>query len=207
FFVGRLIAPAAAGMIERSGGSMEARVQPRIEGAILLAMVGAALTGPLAGLASPVTALHGLLLMLAGALAITRLLRWQLWRCSARPDLICLGIGYSWLGLGLIVLGLSRGFDFGLARPAATHAITIGALGTLTTCIMLRTRLLRLRHELTRFGPAFMTMTGLIGLATLARLLLADSAAGLLLAATAWMLALGLLFVLLSRYRQRFQPG
>lgn len=207
FFGGRLIAPAAAGVIERSGGSMEARVQPRIEGAILLTMIGAALTGPLAGLAYPVAVLHGLLLMLAGALAITRLLRWRLWRCSARPDLICLGVGYSWLGLGLIVLGLSRGFDFGLANPAATHAITIGALGTLTSCVMLRTRLLRLRRELTRFGPAFVAMTGLISLATLARLLSADSAAGLLLAAAAWMLALGLLFVLLSRYRQPVQPG
>src|SRR5699024_585762 len=210
FFGGRLIAPAAAGVIERSGGSMEARVQPRIEGAILLTMIGAALTGPLAALIGSLAALdmlHGLLLIAAGMLASIRLLRWQLWRCGGRPDLLCLGVGYGWLALGLILLGLSRGFDLGLARPAATHAITIGALGTLTSCIMLRTRLLRLRHELTRFGPAFMTMTGLISLATVARLLSTGSAAGLLLAAAAWMLALGVLFVLLSSYRRAAQPG
>lgn len=203
FFGGRLIAPAAAGAIERSGGSLAARVQPVIEGAILLAMIGAALTGLLPQL----RALHGLLLVIAGALAITRLLRWRLWRCAARVDLLCLGAGYAWLGVGLVMLGASRGFDIGLPPAAATHAITIGALGTLTTGIMLRTRLLRLRVELARVAPGFVAMAALIALATLARLLSAGSVYGLLPAAIAWSLALGLLFGLLSRYRQASQSG
>lgn len=203
FFGGRLIAPAAAGAIERSGGRLEARVQPGVEGAILLAMIGAALTGLLPQL----RAIHGLLLLIAGALAITRLLRWRLWRCTARSDLLCLGVGYAWLGIGLVLLGASRGYDLGLPPAAATHAITIGALGTLTTGIMLRTRLLRLRVELARAAPGFVAMAALIALATLARLLSGGSAYGLLPAAIAWSLALGLLFGLLSRYRQASQPG
>ena len=38
FTGGRVIAPAAAGAIERAGGHLEARVQPRIEGVLLVGM-------------------------------------------------------------------------------------------------------------------------------------------------------------------------
>ncbi|NEZ02682.1 NnrS family protein [Wenzhouxiangella sp. XN201] len=203
FFGGRLIAPAAAGAIERSGGSMEARVQPRIEGAILLAMIGAAVTGILPMLAP----LQGLLLMLAGTLALVRLARWRLWQCWRRIDLIGLGIGYVWLGAGLILLGAGRGFAIGLPPGVATHAITVGALGTLTTGIMLRTRLLRLRIPLEQFGRSFAAMTALVSLAALSRLVGGASDGGLLLAAAAWSSALLLLFALLLRFRQPRQPG
>lgn len=203
FFGGRLIAPAAAGAIERSGGRLDARVQPKIEGAIILTVLAAALTSLLPGL----QAVHGLLLMTAGGLALTRLMRWRLWRCGHRVDLLCLGVGYAWLGAGLILLGASRGFDLALAPAPATHALTVGALGTLTTGIMLRTRLLRLRIELARAAKGFVWMTGLISLATIARLLSAGHASGLLLAAVAWSLALLVLFGLLNRYRQPDQPG
>jgi uncharacterized protein involved in response to NO len=203
FFGGRLIAPAAAGAIERNGGSMEARVQPRIEGVILLAMIGAAATAVLPILAP----LQGLLLMLAGTLALVRLARWRLWQCGRRIDLICLGTGYAWLGAGLILLGAGRGFAIGLPPGVATHAITVGALGTLTTGIMLRTRLLCLRIPLEQFGRYFAAMTALVSLAALSRLVGGASDAGLLLAAAGWSSALLLLFALLLRFRQPAQPG
>lgn len=190
FFGGRVIAPAAARVIEQNGGSQEARVQPRIEGAILLAMIGAAATGFLPVLA-PV---QGLLLILAGTLALLRLVRWRLWRCSGRIDLICLGVGYLWLGVGLILLGAARGYDLSLAPAVATHAIVVGALGTLTTCIMLRTRLLRLRVDPHRANHTFVGMTCLISLAALGRILGAGVEAGMMFAAVAWCLALLLLF-------------
>jgi uncharacterized protein involved in response to NO len=202
FFGGRLIAPAAAGAIERAGGRLEARVQPRIEGAAVLAMMAAALTAPVPWLSTA----HGSLLILAGTLALVRLSRWQLWRCSHRIDLLCLGVGYAWLGIGLVLLGAARGFDLGLPASVATHAITVGALGTLTTCIMLRNRLLRLRVELERVWPAFLAMTTLMSTASLTRLL-AETVNGLLLAAAAWSLALLLLLVLLLHFRQADQPG
>lgn len=199
FFGGRFIAPAAAGAIERSGGNLEARVQPRIEGAILLAMIGAAATGFL-----PVFApVHGLLLMLAGTLALLRLARWRLWRCANRIDLICLGVGYAWLGVGLILLGAARGYQLFLAPTAATHAITVGALGTLTTCIMLRTHLLRQRIVLHRARYGFAGMTTLVSMAALGRILGPGSGASPIFAAAAWCLALGLLLSQLARFRQR----
>lgn len=164
-------------------------MQPRIEGAILLAMIGAAATGFLPVLA-PV---HGLLLILAGILALLRLARWRLWLCSSRVDLVCLGVGYLWLGAGLILLGAARGYDLSLAPAVATHAIVVGALGTLTTCIMLRTRLLRLRVDPHRANHTFVGMTCLISLAALGRILGAGVETSMLLAAVAWCLALLLL--------------
>ena len=202
FFGGRLIAPAAAGAIERGGGVLTARVQPRVEGAILLAMIAAALTAPIPAL----HATHGLLLILAGLLALVRLGRWQLWRCAHRPDLLCLGLGYAWLGAGLLLLGTARGFDVGLTPGIATHAITVGALGTLTTSIMLRNRLLRLRVPLERAGPGFVAMTLLITTAALARLV-GGPLHGLMLAAAAWSLALLLLLAQLLWFRHPGQPG
>jgi len=203
FFGGRLIAPAAAGAIERAGGTLTARVQPRIEGAILLAMIGAVVSA----LVPALQPIHGLLLIGAGLLALLRLGRWQLWRCYRRIDLLCLGIGYAWLGAGLILLGAARGFHIGLPDHVATHAITVGALGTLTTNVMLRTRLLRLRIGLERARAGFAAMTALIALAALSRLIGGASSSGLLLAAAAWGLALLLLLGLLIRFRQPAQPG
>ncbi|RFF33024.1 NnrS family protein [Wenzhouxiangella sediminis] len=203
FFGGRLIAPAAAGAIERRGGSLEARVQPRIEGAILLSMIGAAVTGPVPALGL----VHGLLLVVAGALAIVRLLRWRLWECAGRTDLFCLGPGYAWLGAGLILLGASRGFDLGLAPATATHAITVGALGTLTSIIMLRTRLLRLRIDPTARACWLVATTILMAVAALARLFGAGSPGSLLLAAACWSTGLLTTFVVLSLERGPAQPS
>src|SRR5690625_2595595 len=62
FFGGRMIAPAAAGVIEGSGGALTARVQPRVESVILLAMIAAVASAPFELLA----ALHGLALTVAG---------------------------------------------------------------------------------------------------------------------------------------------
>ncbi len=196
FFGGRLIAPAAAGAIERAGRQLKARVQPRIEGAILITMVAAALATPLPSML-PV---QGLLLTTAGILALVRLGRWKLWLCRARSDLLCLGVGYAWLGAGLILVGLARGFEFGIAGASATHAITVGALGTLTCCIMLRTRLLRVRIGLAQSNASFVAMTALMSAATLSRAF-ATGWSALAMASLAWTAALLILLVSLIRYR------
>lgn len=78
-------------------------------------------------------------------MALTRLARWRLWQCAARHDLWCLGIGYAWLGVGLGLFGAA--LVFGTPAPAATvHALTVGALGTLTLTMMARTRMLAVKR-------------------------------------------------------------
>lgn len=137
FMGGRIIAPAVAGYIIRSGGRLEARVQPALEGAGLICLAIALVAAPLSALAP----LAGAALLAAALAAAVRMGRWRLWRCTKRPDLLVLGLGYGWLAAGLALVGISLVTGYP-ALPRSVHALTIGALGTLTVAVMARTRLL-----------------------------------------------------------------
>lgn len=210
FFGGRLIAPAAAGAIQAAGGLLEARVQPRIEGALLVLLILAALLA----IVPPARPVAGVLLMVAGSLTMLRLLRWRLWQCRARIDLLCLGIGYAWLAVGLTMIGASWSLDMAAGQKVATHAITVGALGTLTTTIMTRVRLLHARRYPAIAWP-FPALTALIFLAALFRLAGDGNPTAMTLAAAFWSLALLLLLGVLVYFSpllkrdvaQSAQPG
>lgn len=197
FMGGRIIAPAAAGAIHRAGGHLKARVQPRIEGALILLLSAAA--GLLVVPGGKAAA--GGVLLIAGGLVSVRLIRWRLWRCAAHADLLCLGLGYAWLAAGLCLLGGSWCFGV-LPSAAATHAITVGALGTLTTTVMARMRLLRAKLD-----PSAMRTLPLIALsislAATIRIGWGGSPAGLWLAAGCWSLGLILLLATLWRIPAR----
>jgi len=182
FMGGRIIAPAAAGQLYRQGDSLVARVQPRIEGLLLAIMAAAIVFAMLPGY-DPVLRVA---CAAAGTLALVRLLRWRLWACKGRPDLLSLGAGYAWLALGLLAIG---GSAPGNVRTAALHLITIGALGTLTANVMANTMLLKARRPpATEWLPSL--ATALIGAATVLRVAatLADAHAAnlLILAAACW---------------------
>lgn len=200
FMGGRIIAPAAAGQRTRQRENLAARVQPRIEAGLLLTMAAAVVLAAVA----PARGLAGTALVLAGILAAVRLLRWQLWRCRGRPDLLCLGIGYAWLAVGLAALGgalISGGYS-----TAAVHLLTVGALGTLSTGVMGRVWLVRGKQEPARFRRLAIAAV-LVSLAALLRLAAALAPLGraelLWGAATAWSLALALLLGLFLRVRSR----
>lgn len=132
FMGGRLIAPAAAGTLEKKGVPLEARVQPRLEAILILTLIPAALFY----LVPPARPLTGILLLVAGSFIAIRTLRWKLWLCPERPDLLILGLGYIWLAIGSLATGLT--LLQGESPAASLHLLTIGALGTLSTSIMLR---------------------------------------------------------------------
>jgi uncharacterized protein involved in response to NO len=92
FMGGRIIAPAVAGQFYRQGEKLDARVQPRTEAGLIVAMARA-----IAAAALPPTAatdsLAGAATAAAGLLAAVRLMRWRLWALHGRPDLICLAAG------------------------------------------------------------------------------------------------------------------
>ena len=140
FMGGRIIAPAIAGELYKQGRNLEARVQPRVEAAFILMLVIAVPALALPGGAI----LAGTMAVLAGALILFRLLRWQPWRCRARTDLIGLCAGYAWLSLGLSLFGIAIATDWQLT--SALHVITIGALGTLSSGVMSRTHYQRLQR-------------------------------------------------------------
>lgn len=133
---GRAIAPAAAAAHHKRQYELSARVQPRLEATLILLIGTAALLLPF--VASWMT---GVMSACAGILVLFRLGRWRLWPVRQHTDLLCLGIGYAWLGLGLLVFGLYQVLE--MPPTAALHFITVGALGTLSTGMMARVVLRR----------------------------------------------------------------
>jgi len=195
FMGGRVIAPAVAGHVQRRGGSLEARVQPRLEAAMLVLLLAAA-AAVLAGLPS----LGGAALLLAGAVVAVRFVRWKPGLWLDRVDLRALAVGYAWLGAGLVLMGASGLLASPALSRVALHAVTVGALGTLTLTVMARTRVQRARQDPARIQglqPAVLLLSAATVLRLLAPFLTPWLQALLLSASLAWSLAFLLLFRLL----------
>jgi len=82
----------------------------------------------------------GFLLVLAGLLNILRLARWRGTATLSEPLLAILHVGYLWLGVGLLLLGL----ELLLAEPllrGGLHALAAGAVGTMILAVMTRASL------------------------------------------------------------------
>lgn len=196
FMGGRIVAPAIAGQFHHQGENLEARVQPRLEAALLACgmlvplLLAVPHARPLAGGATAA----------AGALALVRLLRWRPWGLRGRLDLWCLAAGYAWLGLGLLALGTS--LMSGPPSLAALHLITVGALGTLTFNVMASTWTLRARRGLADV-PLIVLGTALLAAATVLRALASFDAAGgwawIEAAAACWSAAFVLLLMVFWR--------
>lgn len=207
FMGGRIIAPAAAGEIQRTGGVLEARVQPRIEGAIVI-LGGLSLASiPVLGM----SVISAGLIAAIGVVTLLRLMRWRLWACRRRPDILAMGIGYAWLSAGFIATGLSVS---GVGNfTGAVHLMTVGALGTLSTSVMLQQLYLR---KVKRHPGALLvygTIT-LLGVAAFTRWLTANGeitrTSGLWIAAGSWSVVYILVAFQLLRYRKapnRLQPA
>jgi uncharacterized protein involved in response to NO len=184
FMGGRIIAPMAAGQLERQGARLAPRVQPRLEAALILLMAASLVVQPLT--------------IAAGVVAAIRLARWRLWALRGRPDLLCLASGYAWLALGLIALGGAA--MAGRHEPAAVHVITVGAIGTLTFNVMALSWLRQRRRDPAR-EPLIVAGTALLAAATLARAGFAYYAG----AALCWSAAFALLLVVFLRAGNRYQ--
>jgi uncharacterized protein involved in response to NO len=104
--------------------------------AALLASAAAVLTW----VARPELVVTGAALAAAGLLHAYRLSRWSGAAGWRNPMLLILHVGYGWLSLSLVLLGL------GILPPAvplsaALHALTAGAVGTMTLAVMTRASL------------------------------------------------------------------
>jgi uncharacterized protein involved in response to NO len=73
--------------------------------------------------------------LVAGAALSLRLARWRGLATVREPLLFILHIGYAWLAFGLVLLGLE------VQPQAALHALTAGAIGTMTLAVMTRASL------------------------------------------------------------------
>jgi uncharacterized protein involved in response to NO len=97
------------------------------------AMIGWVLLRPNAAL--------GALLLVAAVLLGARLSSWRGHATMREPILFVLHIGYGWLALSLSLLGLTMLAPAAIPGSAALHALTAGAVGTMTLAVMTRASL------------------------------------------------------------------
>jgi len=86
----------------------------------------------------PYQSLSGAGLLLLGGLHLLRLLRWHFWNTFSEPLVTVLHLGYLWLALAFALMGISILAPGLLAPSAALHALTTGAVGTMTLAVMTR---------------------------------------------------------------------
>jgi uncharacterized protein involved in response to NO len=77
-------------------------------------------------------------LTVAGGLLAARLLRWRGERVLGEPIVLVLHLGYLWLAAALLLLGLANLLPSAMPASAAIHALTAGAVGTMTLAVMTR---------------------------------------------------------------------
>lgn len=88
----------------------------------------------------PGNQLTGLLLISGAALQLLRLSRWGGFRAFRDPLVLVLHVGYAWIPIGLLLLGLNA-CGFNVPRSAAIHALTAGAMTTMILAVMTRATL------------------------------------------------------------------
>lgn len=82
----------------------------------------------------------GWLLLVAAALNLWRLGRWRGMAAGTEPLLTVLHVGYLWVIIGAALLGASM-LTGHVPQAAAIHALTAGAIGTMTLGVMTRVSL------------------------------------------------------------------
>ena len=87
---------------------------------------------------APDDILVGAGLTAAGVLLAARLFRWRGERVLGEPIVLVLHLGYLWLAVALLLLGLASLVPSFLPASAAIHALTAGAVGTMTLAVMTR---------------------------------------------------------------------
>lgn len=91
-------------------------------------------------IALPWSIAAGIALTTAGALLAGRMVRWRGYLTASEPILLILHAGYAWLAVALLLLGASSLSD-AVPESAALHALTAGAIGTMTLAVMTRASL------------------------------------------------------------------
>jgi uncharacterized protein involved in response to NO len=151
--------------------------------------------------ASPETRLTGGVLLIAAVCQAARLARWCGHRTLAEPLVWVLHLAYAWLPVGLGLLAAAIWAEG--SQTLAIHALTAGAIGTITLAVMTRATLGHTGRAL-HADAATTAIYAAVTLATAFRLAaaaLADHTLALLIASTfCWVLAFGGFAIVYGRY-------
>ncbi len=136
---------------------------------------------------APRAASTGIVLLAAALLHGLRLARWQGHRTLQEPLVWVLHLAYGWLALGAGLLGLAL-LGVGLDPATSLHALTTGAIGTMTLAVMTRASLGHTGRPLAadRTTAAIYLLVTTGALARLAVPLAADPQVALAVAALLW---------------------
>jgi uncharacterized protein involved in response to NO len=133
---GRIVPSFTRNWLVKRGAPLPASFG-RLDQAALLAVVASVL----AWIVAPELPVSGVLLLLAGALLVLRLARWRGFSTLRAPIVLVLHLGYAWLAVALLALGGSILAPGIVPSSAALHALTAGAIATMTLAVMTRATL------------------------------------------------------------------
>lgn len=181
---GRIIPSFTRNWMVKRGMKQGLPTQP---GRFDLLVIGATAVAMLFWLSGPPELVTGLVVIAAGLLQAVRWARWRGWRTLADPLVLILHIGYLWIPVGLVLLGLSLAGQ--VPRSAAIHSLTAGAMATMILAVMTRASLGHTAREL-RASPLTILVYVLITAGALLRvsasLELIDYNLGIDVAGLAW---------------------
>ena len=178
------------------------------------AALAAAALAAVAGVAAPASLSAGLLAGLAAILLAARAVPWRPLATRNEPMLWVLHAGHFWIAVAFALWAVAA-FDPAVIRGVPVHALTVGAIGSLTLGMMARSALGHTGRRIAA-GPAIAGAFIAINLAALLRafgpLVWPDAYdLMLLLSGAAWTLAFGLFVIvflpILTRPRIDCRPG
>ncbi len=105
------------------------------------AAIGTTAVAAFAWLVAPDEIPAGILLVAAGILVGIRVARWRGLATVSEPIVVILHLGYAWLAAALAIMGLAVLAPQDVPASAALHALTAGAVGTMTLAVMTRASL------------------------------------------------------------------
>jgi uncharacterized protein involved in response to NO len=116
----------------------------------------------------PGAAWVGALLLAAGILHLVRLVRWRGLASIREPIVLILHVGYFWLAASFVLMGLAALVPAAVQASTALHALSAGAVGTMTLAVMTRASLGHTGRAIVA-GPATLLAYGLVTCGALLR--------------------------------------
>ncbi len=133
---GRITPSFTEDFLVEEGLSKQPAPFSRFDGlSIILVIVSA-----VAWIVYPEAIVTGSALAAAGLINLVRLGRWHGWLTWREPLVLILHLGYGWLAMAMLILGGTI-FGIGLPTEDAVHALTTGAVGTMTLAVITRASL------------------------------------------------------------------
>ena len=172
-----------------------------------IATIAAGALALAAWIAVPAHAVTGMLLLGAGCMQSARLMRWAGDRTLAEPLVLVLHLGYAFVPIGFVLVGVSI-WTVGVPATAGIHAWTAGAVGLMTVAVMTRATLGHSGQPL-RAGRATQIIYAAVGGAAIIRIVSAFSGDITLLefAGLAWIAAFAGFVLLYGPLLATRKPG